>query len=97
MFDSKLSAQNVDRIVDFAKGDRICLDNAILSKLGVAGALKAAYFQAGKADDKDDFILYDKATGALFYDADGNGTGAAIKFAVVETKPALSAADFLVI
>lgn len=88
----------MDRINDFVKGeDGICLDNAIFAKIGAAGALKSVFFQRGKADDKDYFILYDKATGALFYHTDGNGAGAAIKFAVVETKPALSAADFLVI
>lgn len=98
VFDTKLGANNVDRITDFAKGDdRICLDNAILTKLGAAGGLKAAFFQVGRADDKDDFILYDTATGALFYDADGSGAGAGIKFAVIEAKPTLSAADFLVI
>lgn len=98
VFDTKLGPNNVDRITDFVKGDdRICLDNAIMTKLGAAGGLKAAFFQLGRADDKDDFIVYDTATGALFYDADGSGAGAGIKFAVIEAKPTLSAADFLVI
>ncbi len=77
------------------RGDRICLDNAIFTKLGAAGGLKAAFFQAGRADDRDDFILYDRSTGALFYDADGNGSGAAVRFAVVGST--LSVSDFLVI
>jgi ELWxxDGT repeat protein len=97
VFDTKLSTQNVDRIVDFQKGDRICLDNAIFSKLGAPGALNADFFRPHRADDRNDFIHYDKATGALFYDADGNGRGPGIKFAVVETKLALTDADFLVI
>ncbi len=97
VFDTKLATQNVDRISDFARGDRICLDNAIFTKLGAAGALKADFFRPHRADDRNDYIHYDQATGALFYDADGNGRGPGIKFAVVETKLALTAADFLVI
>jgi Ca2+-binding RTX toxin-like protein len=45
----------------------------------------------------NDFILYDTATGELFYDADGSGAGAAVKFAVLATSPdGLAASDFLV-
>jgi Ca2+-binding RTX toxin-like protein len=47
--------------------------------------------------DGNDFIVYNKTTGALSYDADGSGSGAAVKFAVIENKVALTAADFLVI
>ena len=42
-----------------------------------------------------DSILY--ATGALFFDADGTGAGAATAFAVVTPGLALSNTDFVVI
>ena len=47
--------------------------------------------------DADDRILYDKATGALSYDADGSGAQAAVQFAVIDTKVALTGADFFVV
>lgn len=81
--------------------ESIQLDNAIFKGLGVTtGWLKAACFYAGaKAHDSNDHIIYNRATGELFYDADGTGSAAQIKFAMLTAvnKPALSAADFLVI
>jgi serralysin len=48
------------------------------------------------AHDANDFILYDKTTGHLSYDADGNGAGAAVHFAQLSTGLDLSNADFFV-
>ena len=62
------------------------------------GALNANAFVTGSAaGDADDRIVYNSATGALFFDADGNGAGAAIQFATLQGAPALSASDFAVI
>ena len=80
---------NVDRIMDFESADRIWLKKSIFAKLG-AGRLNAANFRAsanGLAGDSNDFILYNTSTGALLYDADGNGSGAAIQFATLNNKP----------
>ena len=64
-----------------------------------AGALSADAFRLGTAAlDADDRILYDAATGALFYDRDGTGAAAAVQFATLDNMPAtLNATDFLVI
>ena len=51
----------------------------------------------GKATDSNDYIVYNKTNGQLLYDADGNGAGASVLFAVVENKVALTNADFFVI
>ncbi|MEA3012136.1 MAG: hypothetical protein QOD42_681, partial [Sphingomonadales bacterium] len=45
----------------------------------------------------DDRIVYNQATGQLFYDADGNGAGGAILFATVAGTPTLGVSDFAVI
>ena len=85
-------------IVDFAAGtDKIALDDAVFTGLGL-GALTASAFVTGTAaGDADDRIIYDSATGQLYFDADGNGAGAAILFATLQGAPALTASDFLVI
>ncbi|HYX19774.1 MAG TPA: calcium-binding protein, partial [Thermoanaerobaculia bacterium] len=47
--------------------------------------------------DADDRIVYDTSTGNLWYDADGNGSGAAQLFATLEGAPTLAATDFSVV
>ena len=87
----------VDRILDFVSGtDRIALDDARFSGLAL-GALPAGAFQVGAAVDADDRILYNPATGALSFDADGAGGAGALIFATVQPGLAIGAADFIVI
>ncbi len=84
VFSAALGAGNVDTIVVFnLADDRIELDLAIFTGIG-AGVLDADAFVIGAAAvDAEDRIIYDAATGALYYDADGIGAGAAIQFATL--------------
>jgi Ca2+-binding RTX toxin-like protein len=97
-FTSALGGGNVDRITDFLSGtDKIALDDAIFTGIGTPGAFNAAAFVTGSAAaDGNDRIIYNGATGQLFYDADGTGGIAAVLFATLDGKPALSAGDFIV-
>ena len=99
-FDTALNAStNVDRILDFSTApDTIMLDRAIFDDIALNGTLRASAFRNGNvAADSSDRILYDGATGRIFYDADGNGAGAdAILFATVTAGTALTNADFSV-
>jgi len=97
-FTTALGGGNVDRIADFAAGtDRIALDDAVFAGLA-PGALPAGAFRAGtSAQDADDRILYDSATGALFFDPDGAGGAAAVQFATLTPGLPLAASDFVVI
>ena len=104
-FEETLGAKNVDVIEDFtgagsASEDSIRLDADLFTQLPV-GALEAGNFLSGSAiaaAEADDFILYDSATGALYYDADGNGPGEAIQFATLTGSPdALDHTDFEVV
>ena len=100
-FDTALNAAtNVDKITDFAVGvDKIQVDNSVFTQFGSTGALSATNFATNAATDYNDYIIYNTSTGALYYDADGNYSGAAVQFAVLgtSTHPALTAADIVVI
>jgi Ca2+-binding RTX toxin-like protein len=100
-FSTDLAPDNIDRIRDFnVADDTIQLDSAIFTELA-PGALAASAFKDVflAAKDADDRIIYNSNTGGLFYDHDGAGGDAAVKFARLEVADGLglSAADFVVI
>ncbi|MCB5175005.1 M10 family metallopeptidase [Microvirga lenta] len=88
---------DIDRIVDFvARDDTIKLENAVFRGLA-PGALSASAFRIGsRAHDANDRIVYDEATGSLFYDPDGTGAAPQIEFARIGKNLPMTAADFLV-
>jgi len=97
-FDAKPSAKNADLILDFnVKNDTIRLNDLVFTKLKQGRLLSSSFVVGDKALDPEDHIIYNSKTGALLYDADGSGTGAAIKFATVDDRLKITAADFLVI
>ena len=98
-FTSALGGGNVDQLLDFVTGiDRIALDDAIFAGIGRRGGFNAnAFFAGSAAQDGNDRIVYNRATGQLFYDADGSGAGAAVLFAILSGTPSLTASDFQVI
>jgi len=62
------------------------------------GGIQAGEFVIGTAAaDADDRLVYDQSTGRLFYDADGNGAGAAVLFAQLGAGTVLAAGDFVVV
>jgi serralysin len=98
-FDSALNSKtNVDTISDFSvTADRIALAHSIFSGLK-AGSLSADQFHVGShAHDANDRVIYDSKTGALSYDADGNGHGAAVQFATLKPGLAVDHHDFLIV
>ncbi|RVU07230.1 calcium-binding protein [Novosphingobium umbonatum] len=90
-----------DTIKDFEHGiDHIALDRTAFSAFSgsAAGTLNASNFVLGtKANTADQRLIYNQATGALYYDADGSGSGVAIQIATLTTKPTLDAGDFVLI
>ena len=72
-----------DTILDFNfnEGDVLQLDHNIFTALQ-SGTLAADQFVLGKAaQDANDHLIYDRATGELAYDPDGNGAAAAVTIA----------------
>ena len=98
---------NIDLITDYnVANDTIRLDHNIFGNTPI-GTLSAGGFHAGAtaaamaATTASQHILYNSATGALFYDADGNGAGAAVQFATLtnantNAHAALTNADFII-
>lgn len=106
MFSTRLNRKtNVDTIYKFSHADdTIYLDNGVFTKLGSGSTsaprkLKSAYFEVGsRADDRNDYVIYNKKTGVLSYDADGSGSKhAAIEFAKVAKGLSLKYDDFFVV
>jgi serralysin len=101
-FDMALNAStNVDRITDFnAVNDVVRLDDDTFIGLATGTLASGRFYSAPgatTAHDANDRIIYNSSTGNLFYDADGLGGAAAMRFATLAGAPTISAADFFVV
>lgn len=105
-FDTRLPAAGTvefDTIQDFnVANDTLQLENSIFTALGATktGVIGAGNFisnTSGVAADGNDYFIYNRSTGALYYDADGNGSHAAVKLAMLSTNLALTNADFVLV
>jgi serralysin len=100
VFDSKLNpTTDLDRILDFrVADDTIHLSKKIFSKIAKKGVVaKEAFWVGDKAHDESDRLVYNKKTGALLYDPDGNGALKAVQFATLPKSLAPTHLDFFVI
>jgi serralysin len=99
VFDTAPSATNRDTIHNFiVADDTIQLNRSVFSALTPGVLAPDAFVTGAAALDANDRIIYNSATGALLYDADGSGAGAAVQFAtLVGVVGTLSAADFVVV
>ncbi|WP_280518984.1 cadherin domain-containing protein [Shinella curvata] len=98
VFSTPLGSSNVDTLISFsAADDTIQLNKSIFSAIAGTKVLSTDQFVAniqGVATDTKDRIVYDTSDGKLYYDADGSHAGKATLFAILDTKPSLSALDF---
>src|SRR5438132_10251122 len=93
-------AANADVLNDFAGDwDNIQLDAAAFTQIGGTGRFASNdvrfYAAAGATGghDADDRIIYNTTTGQLYYDADGNGSGAAQLIATLNGAPTVVVGD----
>lgn len=86
-------------IVDYTRADyALQLDHTAAAQLGPLGPLAQEAFHVGSAAaDASDRIIYDSATGALYYDPDGTGAAAQVRIANLSPGLSLSAGTFIVI
>jgi VCBS repeat-containing protein len=101
VFDASALTGTVDSITDFSvPNDTVALTQAAFTALvgNASGILLASNFVIGaQAATADHRMIYNSANGGLFYDADGNGTGAAVRIATLQTGLAMTASDFLLL
>lgn len=91
----------IDHITDFSSGsDRISLSKVVYAALGGVGTLASTAFYAAAGAKSGhlatDRVIYNTTTGALYYDADGSGSGKAVQIAVLDGHPALAYSDVLI-
>ena len=95
---------NADVVADFVSAtDKLTFDNFVFTGMGPTGnfAAEDARFASGagltSGQDASDRLIYNTTTGQLFYDADGNGAGAAQLVATLQGRPAVTATDIAVV
>lgn len=92
-----------DKITDFSHSqrDHIVLDQSFFTAFTSLGGISADAFYAAEgarsAHDATDRLIYNKTSGALYYDADGHGGAAAIYIATLSGHPELFSSDFLIV
>ena len=101
VFNATDTFTSLDTISSFANvagnDDIIHLDDLVFTGLA-AGTLAATAFVTGTAAlDAGDRIVYNAATGALYYDSDGDGAAAQLQFATLNPAATLSNVDFMVV
>jgi Ca2+-binding RTX toxin-like protein len=102
VFDAKLGSTNKDTVTDFVRGtDKVALDDDLFRAFAGATTMVSGKFYLGAAaHDPSDRVIYNPATGTLFYDPDGTGPAAQTAFAVLgaSTHPqTITYADFVIV
>jgi Ca2+-binding RTX toxin-like protein len=97
VFDTALGGGNVDNIKGFkSKKDKVWLDEEIFSAIG--GKLGKGEFEVGKrADDANDYVIFNEDNRKLFYDVNGDASGGKVAFGKLGKGVALTHRDFAMV
>jgi serralysin len=97
-FTTALGGSNIDTVNDYnVAADTFRLENAVFTGLAAGLLAAAAFFKGTAAHDATDRIIYNAATGGLFFDKDGTGAAGAVRFATVSTGLTMTNNDFVVV
>lgn len=89
--------EGVDIITDFSAANDTILVSTDFGGGLKTGAISANQLQFGNsARDGNDRFIYDTTTGALYFDADGNGGAKQIQIATLGGAPSISNADIVI-
>jgi Ca2+-binding RTX toxin-like protein len=102
-FTADVRPWNTDVITDFASGvDSLRLEPLVFDLIGAGGRFAVGderfYAAAGatSAHDATDRVVYNTATGTVYYDFDGDKSGSPVAIASLEGAPTLAATDIVV-
>jgi len=89
---------NVDTVRDFSSGsDKIGLASDVFAGVTDGGILAGEFVLGTAAADADDRLIYDRASGRMFYDPDGTGASNATLFAQFAAGTLVTVGDFVVV
>ncbi len=93
------SVSGTDTVSDFVVAhDSLRFVQSVFTALSGPGRLADGQFVWGEAAlEADDYLIYNRATGALYYDADGHGADPQLHVALLGTSLALTHASFSVV
>jgi len=86
----------VAKIKDFVKGEDIINLTTDIVDLPFGQLAREHFHKGASPEDGDDYVIYDKATGKIFVDFDGSGSGEQIHFASVTPGLKLQSHDFII-
>lgn len=96
-FDTAIGNGDVDTLLLFnSSKDKIVLDHAIFDQIDVGNLASSAFVKGTMALDANDRIIYDSATGSLYYDPDGSGSAHQILFAQITPTSGFGAGNFVI-
>ncbi|BBD99699.1 hypothetical protein SAMIE_1032000 [Sphingobium amiense] len=96
-FNTAIGNGDVDTLLLFnSTKDKIVLHHDIFDQIGVGNLASSAFVKGTMAMDADDRIIYDSATGSLYYDPDGSGSAQQILFAHITPTSGFGAGNFVI-
>lgn len=88
-----------DKVTDFIskEGDKLIIDKTVFTRLtDQFSASNLLVNKTGLAADAYDYLIFNSSNKTLYYDADGNGSGAAVAVVELTGVSTLQASDFII-
>ena len=80
VFNTKFGSTNVDTITDFVSGEDVLVISKKIAKKLAKNFTEDNFVYSNKAEDSNDYLIFNSENNTLYYDADGSGN----KFSAVE-------------
>lgn len=98
VFKTAPNGKHIDAIVKFQAGETIELGKKAFPMLSKGALPEDQFFVVGNGQqDENDYIVYNRAAGALYYDPDGSGPTAMIIFTTLQQNSTKLSADNIIV